>query len=70
MSIKSIDEGINIVEAKDGEQGIAEFLKDSFDLIITDFAMPKLDGFGLIKKGSRAGPKSSCGSFNWISVFY
>ena len=40
----------NIVEAEDGKQALDLFEKQYFDLIVTDFNMPKMDGLQLIKK--------------------
>jgi two-component system chemotaxis response regulator CheY len=37
-----------IVEAKDGEQAVALLEKEPFDLVVTDYNMPNLDGRGLI----------------------
>jgi serine/threonine protein kinase len=38
-----------IVEAKDGEHAVALMKKESFELIVTDYNMPRLDGRGLIE---------------------
>jgi len=40
----------NIVQAKDGKQALALFERQYFDLIVTDFNMPGMDGLQLIKK--------------------
>ena len=37
-----------IVEAKDGEQAVALLKNERFDLVVTDYNMPHLDGRGLI----------------------
>jgi CheY-like chemotaxis protein len=37
-----------IVEAKDGEQAVAFLEKENFDLVVTDYNMPHLDGLGVI----------------------
>ncbi|HEX3078737.1 MAG TPA: response regulator transcription factor [Lachnospiraceae bacterium] len=42
-------EGFNIETALDGEEGIASFLKGSFDLILLDLMMPKLDGMEVMR---------------------
>lgn len=42
-------EGFSITAAFDGEQGVYKFLNDSFDLIILDIMMPKLDGMEVMK---------------------
>lgn len=37
-------EGFEIIVAFDGEDGVAKFFQDSFELVILDIMMPKLDG--------------------------
>ncbi len=37
-----------IVEAKDGAQAVALLEKEAFDLVVTDYNMPRLDGRGVI----------------------
>lgn len=44
------DEGFEVFEAGDGNQGFDAFLKHQPHLIISDIMMPKLDGYGLLKK--------------------
>jgi serine/threonine protein kinase len=38
-----------IVEAEDGKQAVALLEKETFDLVVTDYNMPHLDGRGLIE---------------------
>ncbi|WP_439740885.1 response regulator transcription factor [Bacillus pseudomycoides] len=42
-------EGFQITIASDGEEGVLTFLKGSFDLIILDIMMPKLDGLEVMR---------------------
>ncbi|MDB5433362.1 MAG: response regulator [Caulobacter sp.] len=42
--------GFNVVEAVDGEDGLAVLGEHGADVIITDINMPKLDGFGFIER--------------------
>lgn len=42
-------EGYEIIEAKDGEEGLNKAKTESLDLIIADLAMPKMDGFKMIE---------------------
>ncbi|PFW97518.1 DNA-binding response regulator [Bacillus pseudomycoides] len=42
-------EGLQITIASDGEEGVLTFLKGSFDLIILDIMMPKLDGLEVVR---------------------
>ena len=44
-----VKEGFAIVTAFDGEEAVTKFLKDSFDLVILDIMMPKLDGMEVMK---------------------
>ncbi|MBC8434019.1 MAG: response regulator [Desulfobacterales bacterium] len=41
--------GFNIVTAADGLEGIKKFDQGSFNLVITDISMPKLDGIGVAR---------------------
>jgi DNA-binding NtrC family response regulator len=40
--------GHEVMEAKNGDDGLALLAKHDFDLVITDLAMPKITGFGLL----------------------
>jgi DNA-binding response OmpR family regulator len=42
-------EGFNITTAFNGEEGLDKFLNNSFDLIILDIMMPKLDGMEVMR---------------------
>ncbi|MGH0428964.1 response regulator transcription factor [Bacillus hominis] len=44
-----VKEGFQITIASDGEEGVSSFLKSSFDLIILDIMMPKLDGLEVVR---------------------
>ena len=41
--------GYTLIEAEDGQQGLAAYDAHSPDVIITDLLMPTLDGFGLLR---------------------
>lgn len=41
--------GHTVVEAPDGEAGLAKARSDTFDLVLTDQNMPKMDGITLIR---------------------
>ena len=40
---------LNVILAADGQEGLEQAKKESPDLIITDIAMPRLNGLGLIR---------------------
>ena len=40
--------GHEVIEARNGDEALALLAKHDFDLVITDLAMPKVTGFGLI----------------------
>ena len=42
--------GLNVVLAADGQEGLEKAEKELPDLIITDIAMPRLNGLGLIQE--------------------
>ena len=43
-------EGFNVLEARDGEEGLATALHEHPDLILLDIIMPKMDGITMMKK--------------------
>jgi|SRR3989344_2507721 len=43
-------EGFGVLEAKDGEEGLATALREHPDLILLDIVMPKMDGLTMMKK--------------------
>lgn len=45
-----VKEGFSVTAADNGEEGIAQFLNDSFDLVILDIMMPKLDGLEVMRR--------------------
>ena len=47
--------GFEVVEAEDGEQGLAKLKEGTFDVVILDVTMPVLDGPGMLAKMRRAG---------------
>lgn len=47
---KFVKEGFSVLEAKDGEEGLATALSEHPDLILLDIVMPKMDGLTMMKK--------------------
>jgi two-component system response regulator MprA len=43
-------EGFSVIEAKDGEEGLAVALREHPDIILLDIIMPKMDGLTMMKK--------------------
>ncbi|MEH6943476.1 response regulator transcription factor [Bacillus sp. JJ722] len=43
------NEGFAVTTASDGEEGLIKFIQGSFDLIILDIMMPKIDGLEVVK---------------------
>ncbi len=54
-----IDAGYTVTQAEDGEEGLKKFeaAPESFDLLMLDVNMPKLDGFELLKLVKAKHPK-------------
>ncbi|PAQ16076.1 DNA-binding response regulator [Bacillaceae bacterium SAOS 7] len=44
-----IKEGFTVTTASDGEEGILKFTQESFDLLILDIMMPKIDGLEVVR---------------------
>lgn len=40
----------NVVEAEDGEQALQLFMQAQYDIVLTDWNMPKMDGLTLLKE--------------------
>jgi CheY-like chemotaxis protein len=51
-------EGYEVAEARDGAQGVELFETRHFDLVITDFVMPRLDGLKLIGRVHSVSPST------------
>lgn len=51
------DEGIEVDEASDGEAALERLAQQSFDLVITDLRMPKLDGMELLRRTQGLTPR-------------
>ena len=43
------DSGFNILQAENGEQGLARFKESQPDLILCDLRMPRMDGLGVLR---------------------
>jgi two-component system nitrogen regulation response regulator NtrX len=49
-------EGYKIEEAADGEEGLKKFREKSYDLVLCDIKMPKLDGIEFLQKAGEFNP--------------
>lgn len=50
------NEGYKIDEAMDGEEGLQKFLAVSYNLVLCDIKMPKMDGLEFLQKATAANP--------------
>jgi len=48
--LKSLGPLISILTAEDGQEGLSKTFETRPDLIISDLAMPKMDGYDMVKK--------------------
>ncbi len=48
--------GYHVTTAADGEEAIERFARGNFDLVITDYKMPKMDGLEFIKRVRQHSP--------------
>lgn len=51
-------ESFDVTVAKDGQEGLDELLKNSFDLVLLDVMMPKMSGFDVCKAARKEGVKT------------
>ena len=49
-------EGYKIEEAADGEEGLKKFKEKTFDVVLCDIKMPKLDGIEFLQKAAEINP--------------
>src|ERR1044072_85370 len=49
-------EGYKIVEAADGEEGLKKFKETTFDVVLCDIKMPKIDGLEFLQKAVETNP--------------
>lgn len=49
------EEGYSVALAKNGEEALALFKEDSFDLVLTDIKMPIMDGLQLLQEIRKLG---------------
>ncbi len=49
-------EGYKIDEAADGEEGLKKFKEKSYDVVLCDIKMPKLDGIEFLQKAAETSP--------------
>lgn len=52
-------EGFSVSAAEDGEQGFGKIQQEAWDLVLLDLMLPKLDGFGVLKKARETGAISN-----------
>ena len=58
LRISLEDEGYTVEEAVDGEQALAKLQADSFDLVIADVWMPRLNGIDLLQQMRKLSPNT------------
>lgn len=49
-------EGYKIEEAVDGEEGLKKFREKSYDVVLSDIKMPKIDGLDFLQKATETNP--------------
>ena len=50
LSDRFKEDGENVIEARNGDEGLRLALKEHPDIILLDLLMPKIDGFEMLKK--------------------
>ena len=58
LEIMMTREGYRVVTAADAGKALARCRKETFDLIITDLKMPKMDGIGFLKEVKQLSPET------------
>src|SRR5690348_4226760 len=55
LEILFATEGYEVTTCTDGAQAIATFNKESVDVVVTDFLMPKIDGLDVLSTVKKSG---------------
>lgn len=55
-----VQEGFNVLTAKEGQQGLSFLAREKIDLVIADFDLPGFDGVEFIGKLREAHPNQKC----------
>jgi len=50
LADKFLSEGFDVLEAKNGEEGLVVALQENPDLILLDIVMPRMDGLTMLKE--------------------
>jgi DNA-binding response OmpR family regulator len=50
--------GYNVLAAKDGESALEEMRRRHFDLVVTDYHMPRIDGITFLLRSRRIWPQT------------
>ena len=58
LEIMMTREGYQVITAGDAGKALARCRKETFDLIITDLKMPKMDGIGFLKEVKQLSPET------------
>ena len=53
-----VAQGVEVIEAKDGQEALAVFMKERIDLVVIDFRMPKVDGLQVIRNIRLSGERA------------
>jgi two-component system nitrogen regulation response regulator NtrX len=58
-------EGYKVDEAADGEEGWKKFSSSSYDVVLCDIKMPKMDGIEFLSKASELNPRGAHHHDQW-----
>jgi CheY-like chemotaxis protein len=50
--------GFEVLSASNGEEGLELFQRERFDVVVTDYRMPRMDGLELIRRIRQLDPKA------------
>lgn len=54
-----VQEGYNVTDVSDGEQGLFEMQKGGYDLVLLDLILPKMDGLQILKALQGSPPQNA-----------
>jgi DNA-binding NtrC family response regulator len=59
LNILLTKEGYAVKEAYNGEQALERIKQETFDIVMTDIKMEKMDGFEVLKESQKISPETS-----------
>ena len=68
IRVDLMEAGYDVVEARNGLEGVRQFKNGAIDLVISGLVMDEMDGLGVLKKIKKISPDNPCNHYHGLSV--